>query len=302
MTEDLTSVDFFRDSRLTDDPYRFYEALRNKCPVSREDHYGVTMVTGWQEAVDVYNDAETFSSCISVTGPFPGFPVPLEGDDVTDLIVKHRDEIPFSDQLPTLDPPTHTNHRALLMRLITPKRLKENEDAMWALADDILDDFLAPGEGEFIKGFAGSLHAARHRRPARRARGGPPRAPRAAGPRHPRQRPGQRGQDAGQDSARVPLRRFRDLCRGPAARAPRRRADRLGDGDVPRRHDARGRRRRAGGHQRLLRGTGDDGAAAVDRVEGDRRPARHPAQAARRPQPAAELHRGVPAHREPGQG
>ena len=41
------------------------------------------------------------------------------------------------------------------MRLITPKRLKENEDAMWQLADDILDDFLAPGEGEFIKGFAG---------------------------------------------------------------------------------------------------------------------------------------------------
>ncbi|MFB1297973.1 cytochrome P450 [Mycobacterium sp. pW049] len=155
MTEDLTTVDFFRDSRLTDDPYTFYEALRNKCPVTKEEHYGVTMVTGWQEAVDVYNDSETFSSCISVTGPFPGFPVPLEGDDVTALIVEHRDEIPFSDQLPTLDPPTHTDHRALLMRLITPKRLKENEDAMWALADKNLDRFLAPGEGEFIKGFAG---------------------------------------------------------------------------------------------------------------------------------------------------
>lgn len=96
--------------------------------------------------------------------PVPGFPVSTEGmDDITDLIVEHRDEIPFSDQLPTLDPPTHTNHRALLMRLITPKRLKENEDAMWQLADDILDEFLAPadarsktgsGEGEFIKGFA----------------------------------------------------------------------------------------------------------------------------------------------------
>ncbi|MBV8930127.1 MAG: cytochrome P450 [Mycobacteriaceae bacterium] len=158
MTDDLTSVDFFRDNRLTDDPYAFYEALRNKCPVAKEDHYGVTMVTGWQEAVDVYNDAETFSSCISVTGPFPGFPVSLEGredGDVTALIEQHRDEIPFSDQLPTLDPPTHTNHRALLMRLITPKRLKENEDAMWQMADDILDDFLAPGQGEFISGFAG---------------------------------------------------------------------------------------------------------------------------------------------------
>lgn len=153
---DLASMDFFRDGdKLVDNPYPYFEALRAKCPVLRENHHGVTMVTGWQEAVDVYNDAETFSSCISVTGPFPGFPVPLEGDDVTELIEKHRDEIPFSDQLPTLDPPTHTNHRALLMRLITPKRLKENEDAMWRIADDMLEDFLAPGEGEFINGFAG---------------------------------------------------------------------------------------------------------------------------------------------------
>ena len=40
------------------------------------------------------------------------------------------------------------------MRLITPKRLKENEDAMWVLADQVLDEFLAPGEGDWIKGFA----------------------------------------------------------------------------------------------------------------------------------------------------
>src|SRR4030088_2083267 len=105
MAEDLTSVDFFRDRRLTDDPYPFYEALRNKCPVNREDHHGVTMVTGWQEAVDVYNDEQTFSSCISVTGPFPGFPVPLDSDDVTELIEKHRDELPSRDTLPNPHPP-----------------------------------------------------------------------------------------------------------------------------------------------------------------------------------------------------
>ncbi len=154
MVDDFTEMDFFRDKRLVENPYPYFAALRQQCPVSREQHYGVTMVTGWDEAVEVFNDAETFSSCISVTGPFPGFPVPLEGDDVTELIEQHRDELPFSDQLPTLDPPTHTNHRALLMRLITPKRLKENEDAMWVLADHVLDTFLAPGEGDFIKGFA----------------------------------------------------------------------------------------------------------------------------------------------------
>ncbi|ORV08662.1 cytochrome P450 [Mycobacterium celatum] len=155
MADDLTAMDFFRDDRLLENPYAYFDALRRKCPVTREPHHGVTMVTGWEEAVEVANNAETFSSCISVTGPFPGFPVPLEGGDVTELIEQHRDELPFSDQLPTLDPPVHTNHRALLMRLITPKRLKENEDAMWVLADRVLDDFLAPGEGDFIKGFAG---------------------------------------------------------------------------------------------------------------------------------------------------
>ncbi|EID09944.1 cytochrome p450 [Mycobacterium xenopi RIVM700367] len=147
-------MDFFRDERLVENPYPYFEALRQQCPVAREPHHDVMMVTGWDEAVAVFNDAETFSSCISVTGPFPGFPVPLEGDDITELIEQHRDELPFSDQLPTLDPPTHTNHRALLMRLITPKRLKENEDAMWMLADRVLDDFLVGGQGEFIKGFA----------------------------------------------------------------------------------------------------------------------------------------------------
>ena len=154
MTIDPAGIDWFKDPRLVDDPYPYFNALRDKCPVEPEDLYGVTMVTGWEEAVAVYNDEKTFSSCTSVTGPFPGFPVPLEGDDVTELIEKHHDELPFSDQLPTLDPPVHTNHRSLMMRLITPKRLKENEDAMWALADEVLDTYLAPGKGEFIKGFA----------------------------------------------------------------------------------------------------------------------------------------------------
>ncbi len=113
------------------------------------------MVTGYDEAVQVFSDKDTFSSCVSVTGPFPGFPVPLEGDDVTELIEQHRHELPMSDQLPTLDPPVHTDHRALLMRLITSKRLKENEASMWRLADRLLEEFLADGEGEFISEFAG---------------------------------------------------------------------------------------------------------------------------------------------------
>src|SRR6266700_3046715 len=128
MAHDWEAVDFFRTDALLADPYPYFDALRGQCPVLREPHHGVVMVTGYDEAVEVFQDPAAFSSCIAVTGPFPGFPVPLEGDDVTALIERHRDELPMSDQLPTLDPPLHTAHRGLLMKLITPRRLKDNED------------------------------------------------------------------------------------------------------------------------------------------------------------------------------
>jgi cytochrome P450 len=152
---DIDAVDFFRDESLLPDPYPFFDEVRARCPVRREPHHGVLMVTGYEEALAVYHDVDTFSSCNSVTGPFPGFPVPLEGDDVSALIEAHRDELPFSDQLPTLDPPVHTAHRALLMRLITPKRLKENEEFMWRLADRVIDEFVSAGKCELIHQYAG---------------------------------------------------------------------------------------------------------------------------------------------------
>jgi cytochrome P450 len=155
--QDPDAVDFFRDDDVLVDPYPYLEALRNECPVRREPHHDVVMVTGYEEVMAVYNDADTFSSCTSVTGPFPGLPVPLEGDDISALIEAHRDELPMSDQLPTLDPPKHTDHRALLMRLITPKRLRGNEEFMWRLADRQIDTFLDRGACEFIGGFASPL-------------------------------------------------------------------------------------------------------------------------------------------------
>ena len=154
----LDTVDFFTDADLAQDPYEYYETLREHGPVVHEPHHDVYMVTGYEEAVAIYHDQATWSSCTAVTGPFPGFPVPLEGDDVTELIEQHRDELPFSDQLPTFDPPKHTAHRALLMRLITPKRLKENEEFMWELADQTIDEFFpsgsARGECELVTQYA----------------------------------------------------------------------------------------------------------------------------------------------------
>jgi len=112
------------------------------------------MVTGYDEAVEIYHDQATFSACNSAIGPFAKFPVPLEGDDVTEIIEAYRADLPFGDQLPTFDPPKHTAQRGLLMRLITPKRLKENEASLRRLADNQIDRFHARGECEFVGEYA----------------------------------------------------------------------------------------------------------------------------------------------------
>ena len=53
-----------------------------------------------------------------------------------------------------MDPPEHTRHRALLMRLITPLRLKQNEEYMWELADKQIDTFINDGKCEFMAQYA----------------------------------------------------------------------------------------------------------------------------------------------------
>ncbi len=152
----IDATDFFTDADLLRDPYEYFHALREACPLHREPHHDVVMVTGFDEVVSIYNDTEHFSSCTSVSGPFPGFPVPTDGyDDITDLIEEHRASLPFNDQLPTLDPPVHTAHRALLARMITPKRLRENEQFIERIVDHQLDEALGgDGRTEIIRTFA----------------------------------------------------------------------------------------------------------------------------------------------------
>jgi cytochrome P450 len=151
---DFDTIDYFTDQSLVPDPHPYFDHLRSKCPVVREPNYGVLAVTGYEEAATVLKDPDTFSSCIAVAGPFPPLPFTPEGDDITEQITAHRSQMPMFEHMVTMDPPDHTNARSLLNRLLTPSRLKENEDFMWRLADEVLDDFIANGRCEFLSAYA----------------------------------------------------------------------------------------------------------------------------------------------------
>jgi len=150
---DYDTVDFFADESLVEDPYPYYEHLRGTCPVLPTAHHGVVAVSGYEEASEIYLNPEAFSSCNSVIGPFATFPVPLEGDDIGPIIERHRDQLPMFEHMVTMDAPEHTRERSLIMRLLTPKRLKENEAFMWRLAERQIDEFVADGRCEFIRAY-----------------------------------------------------------------------------------------------------------------------------------------------------
>ncbi|WP_327098993.1 cytochrome P450 [Nocardia vinacea] len=151
---DLASVDYFSDPAIAQDPYEYLDHLRSRNPVFREPHHGVVVVTGHQEAIEVFRNSDDFSACVSVSGPFPPLPFHPEGDDISAQIEAHRPRFRISEHMVTMDPPAHTRTRALLARLLTPKRLKENEDFMWEQADRQLDEFLANGRCEFLGEYA----------------------------------------------------------------------------------------------------------------------------------------------------
>jgi len=151
---DFAGVDFLTDQSLVADPYPYYDYLRAQSPVLRLQPHGFVAVTGYDEALGVYKNVEDFSSIVALGGPFPPLPFTPEGDDLNAQIDAHRTQFPMYEHMVTMDPPDHTRARSLLSRLLTPKRLKENEDFMWRLADRQLDEFLGEGHSEFLAEYA----------------------------------------------------------------------------------------------------------------------------------------------------
>ena len=150
---DFDSLDYYTEPGLINDPNPYFEHLRSKSPVTRLPHHDVVAVTGYQEAVKIYHDTETFSSVNAVTGPFPPVPFAIDGDDIGEHIEAWRAELPMKEQIVTFDRPRHGPARSLMMRLFTPSRLKQNETYLWTLSDQLIDRFWASGRVEIVRNY-----------------------------------------------------------------------------------------------------------------------------------------------------
>jgi cytochrome P450 len=147
MTE-FAKVDLFTDADAARSPDPYYEYLRSKGPATRL-RPDLVVVTDYETGLAIFRDDERYSTINTTFGPLI-LPFTPEGDDITAQIEAHRDQIPYSALILNQDPPAHTKSKGVLMGIITPKRLKENEDYMVGLADRTIDEFIDRGQCEVV--------------------------------------------------------------------------------------------------------------------------------------------------------
>jgi cytochrome P450 len=152
--QDLEKKNYFTDTSLASNPYPYFDQLRSQCPVFREPNYGALLVTGYDEAMEVFKKGDAFSSCLAVTGPIPGLPFEPEGDDISAQIAEHHDKVPWATHFITFDGAEHAAHRGFLTRLLTMERLKKNADYMETLADRLIDKFADRGRCELVSDYS----------------------------------------------------------------------------------------------------------------------------------------------------
>src|SRR3954466_2649589 len=137
------SFDLSRLNRaFLDDPYPTYRALREYDPVHLMPD-GSYFLTRYDDLVDVYRDARTWSSDKKIQFK-PNF-----GDSL--LYEHHTTSLVFND------PPVHTRVRRLLAPSFTPRTLRAMQPRIEALVDRLLDAAEQRGRIDLIGDFAAAI-------------------------------------------------------------------------------------------------------------------------------------------------
>lgn len=146
----LEDRDFFTDHEILVDPYEYFEAVRAHGPIYRPEGKDYLIVTGFNEALEIFKNSADFSSSIALQGAAHSLPFTPEGSDISEQLEAHRSGIIGYDLLVNLDDNAHTNLRALVNRLFVPSRLKSNEEYMVELADEMIRKAVTNGGCELI--------------------------------------------------------------------------------------------------------------------------------------------------------
>jgi cytochrome P450 len=147
----LEERDYFSDYEILKDPYQFFEAVRAHGPVYQPPGKDYLIVTGFDEAIEIFNNNRDFSACIGLAGAAAPLPFEPHGSDIAEQLDANRSKILGGNLLVNLDDGAHSNMRSLVNRLFTPSRLRANEEFIAKTSKEFVAEAVANGGVELIK-------------------------------------------------------------------------------------------------------------------------------------------------------
>jgi cytochrome P450 len=156
MTTSLALIerDWFTDHEVHQNPYPWFEAMRALGPIAKPPGRDYFVVTGFEEALDIWRRTDDFSAVNSLQGA--GAPLPFEATegDFAAQLEANRDKFIGYDQVVNMDDKPHQLLRGLINKLFTPSRLKANEAYITDYADRLIREKVAQGRVDMISEIA----------------------------------------------------------------------------------------------------------------------------------------------------
>lgn len=149
--EDLAEIDSTSPENL-ENPYPYYDRLRDEAPVFRDPKTGVVSVSTYDLAFEVNKKPKVFSSDFAA----------LLGSGGTGSLSDEEEAIlakglPRCSTLLTADPPHHARYKRIAMQALPHTRIMGMAPYIAEVSNELVDRFVADGKVEFKSQFAEML-------------------------------------------------------------------------------------------------------------------------------------------------
>lgn len=147
MSTTLNATDFLKDSTL-ENPYPLYKRLREEAPVWKIPGTKIVVVSSYDLINEATKRTEDFSSALSS--------VLYRKRNGTPGRIRHGKKN-VGQMLATADQPLHTQHKAIIAPLFSPKRIAEMHADVGMVATDYINKALTKSQIEFMSEIANPI-------------------------------------------------------------------------------------------------------------------------------------------------
>jgi cytochrome P450 len=128
------------DTELDSNPHPMWKRMRDEAPVYYNERYDFYALTRCDDVENAHKDSITFSSAHSTV-------LEIMSADVND----------FGSSIIFMDPPAHSQLRALVSRAFTPRRVSQLEDRVREICGELFDAVPDPNAFDYVQDFCARL-------------------------------------------------------------------------------------------------------------------------------------------------